>query len=253
NHLIGGGEQLVRHSEAEHPSGLVIDDELELARLHDRQVRGLRALEDAAGVDTQLAKHIRNVGSVTHEAASCRKVTRTRCQGNGMARRHVGKLHPPADEKSILANEEGVRPLAPKSCEGCIDLRLVLALSTWSCNPMARAADCTSLNVASVLVALAGLTSTAIRATAGTSSRRSFSRFAVNSALKKLMPVGWPPGRARLATRPSLAGSSGTPKTRGIVAVAALAANAAVGLPAVTITATCRRTNSAARADSRSI
>ena len=40
-----------------------------------------------------------------------------------MARRHVGKLHPPADKKSILANEEGVRPLAPKSCEGCIDLR----------------------------------------------------------------------------------------------------------------------------------
>ena len=62
---------------------------------------------------------------------------------------------------------------------------------------------------------------------AGTSSRRSSSRFAVNSPLKKLMPVALPPGRARLATRPSLTGSSVTGKTMGIVVVAALAANAA--------------------------
>jgi hypothetical protein len=34
------GMQFVGHSEAEHPGGLMIDDELELARLHDRQVRG---------------------------------------------------------------------------------------------------------------------------------------------------------------------------------------------------------------------
>ncbi len=36
--------------EAEHPGGLGVDDQLELARLHDRQVRGLGALEDAARV-----------------------------------------------------------------------------------------------------------------------------------------------------------------------------------------------------------
>ena len=41
------------------------------------------------------------------------------------------------------------------------------------------------------------------------------------------MPVRLPPGRARLATRPSLTGSSGTMKTMGIVVVAALAANTA--------------------------
>ena len=83
-----------------------------------------------------------------------------------------------------------------------------------------------SLNVVSAVAALAGLTSTATRAAAGTSSRRSSSRFAANSALKKLTPVRLPPGRARLATRPSLTGSSATMKTMGIVVVAALAANA---------------------------
>ena len=48
---------------------------------------------------------------------------------------------------------------------------------------MARAADCTSLNVLSVAKALVGLTSTATRVAAGTTSRRSSSRFAVNSPL----------------------------------------------------------------------
>jgi ABC-type uncharacterized transport system substrate-binding protein len=39
----------------------------------------------------------------------------------------------------------------------------------------------------------------------GTSARNSSSRFAVNSPLKKLIPVKFPPGRARLATKPSVA------------------------------------------------
>ena len=42
-----------------------------------------------------------------------------------------------------------------------------------------------------------------------------------------MMPVALPPGRAKLATRPNLTGSSATPKTIGIVVVAALAAGAA--------------------------
>src|SRR5262249_46186600 len=62
-------------------------------------------------------------------------------------------------------------------------------------------------------------------------SRRRPSRFAANSAVKKLMPVALPAGRARLATRPSLTGSSPTPKTMGIVVVAALAASAAGVVP----------------------
>src|SRR6516164_2139237 len=60
----------------------------------------------------------------------------------------------------------------------------------------------------SVLPILAGLTSTAIRTALGSNSCSSASRFAPNSVAKKLMPVRFPPGRARLATRPSLTGSS---------------------------------------------
>src|SRR5262249_11622886 len=36
DHLVGGNQQLVRHGEAEHPSGRRVDNEFELARLHDR-------------------------------------------------------------------------------------------------------------------------------------------------------------------------------------------------------------------------
>ena len=124
--------------------------------------------------------------------------------------------------------------------------RPVLARTTWICSPRVRAAASTSLNVVSVMVALAGLTSTATRVAAGISSRRSPSRFATSSLMKILIPVRLPPGRAMLVTRPSLAGSSLTRKTIGMFAVAALAANAEAGPPPAAITATRRRTNSAA-------
>src|SRR5262245_6558784 len=102
--------------------------------------------------------------------------------------------------------------------------RMLLALKTWICSPIAGAAASTSLNVVSD--AITGLRSTARRAAPGTSSRKSANRFAVNSVVKKFIPVKLPPGLARLTTRPSLTGSSPVMKTMGIVAVAAFAANA---------------------------
>ena len=64
------------------------------------------------------------------------------------------------------------------------------------------------------------------------------------------MPVALPPGRLILATRPNLTGSSIVMKTIGIVEVAVLAASAETVSPA--ITATWRRTRSAASTGSRS-
>jgi len=36
DHLVGEREQSVRHLDAEHPGGRVVDDQLELRCLHDR-------------------------------------------------------------------------------------------------------------------------------------------------------------------------------------------------------------------------
>ena len=44
-------EQGGRNFEAERVCRVEVDHQLELGRLHDRKVRGLRALEDASGVD----------------------------------------------------------------------------------------------------------------------------------------------------------------------------------------------------------
>ena len=64
-------------------------------------------------------------------------------------------------------------------------------------------------------------------------------------------PVRLPPGRLRAGTKPIRTGSEPTRKTVGIVWVAARAASE-VGVLLVTITVTCRLTNSAASAGTRS-
>src|SRR5262249_11009697 len=71
---------------------------------------------------------------------------------------------------------------------------------------------------------------------------RSFGRLGTSDHAS---PVTLPPGRFSLATRPNMTGSSLTPKTIGMVRVAALAAWAPAIKPGVAITATRRRTRSA--------
>ena len=81
----------------------------------------------------------------------------------------------------------------------------------------------------------------------GTNSPKSPRRFGINSEDNRVAPVTLPPGRLRLATRPSLTGSAPVWNTIGIVAVAAFAASAGAEPRQAAITATGRRTSSAAR------
>ena len=74
--------------------------------------------------------------------------------------------------------------------------------------------------------AFCGFTSRPNRAAFGNSSRSSPRCFATSSLNRKLTPVALPPGRARLATRPSSTGSSAKMKRIGMVAVASFAARA---------------------------
>ena len=51
DHVIGNREDTRRNSQAKRLRGFQVDDEFKLGRLHYRQVGGLGALEDAAGID----------------------------------------------------------------------------------------------------------------------------------------------------------------------------------------------------------
>ena|SRR6516162_6910910 len=76
----------------------------------------------------------------------------------------------------------------------------------------------------------------------GSSLRSMSSRFALSSGAISELPVMFPPGRAKLATKPTPTGSLLAPRTMGIVVLACLAANPA-GVPIVTMTSTrcCRQ------------
>src|SRR5437899_6383937 len=50
DHLVGAGKQHGRHLDADRTGGRQVDDEFKLGRLHDRQIGGLGALEDASGI-----------------------------------------------------------------------------------------------------------------------------------------------------------------------------------------------------------
>jgi hypothetical protein len=140
-----------------------------------------------------------------------------------MAHCQGGKLHPPAGEEACRRRRKARRAArATKVAKAALISGLELALKTWSCNPKARAAR-RHVFQRGFGIRIGRMTSTATRVIAGTSSRRSSSRFAATSVHEKIdtrQVAAWP-GEAGDKTK--LTGSSPTAKTMGIVVVAALA------------------------------
>src|SRR5262249_57350625 len=96
--------------------------QVELVGLGEGEVGRLATLEDAAGRTPDLTKGIRNVGSVAHQPTGFGIVTQRICRGKAVVRRQLRQLDTPAAQEGIAGDEEGVGPLAYKSCEGRIDL-----------------------------------------------------------------------------------------------------------------------------------
>src|SRR5262249_58861682 len=70
DHLVCDGEKPWREAEAECSGGVEVDHELELARLHDRQVGRLLALGNPAGVDATLPLGPGKTRSLTLQTAA---------------------------------------------------------------------------------------------------------------------------------------------------------------------------------------
>ena len=115
-------EQFVRHGKTEHPGGREVDDQLEVSRLHDRQIGRPVALEDAAGIAADLAACIGEVSPVAHQPADFAIFTLPECRGKRKPRRQVSELHPPAVEERVGDYEDGIQPFAHQGSEGCVDL-----------------------------------------------------------------------------------------------------------------------------------
>ena len=90
--FVGAAEKRQRHGKAERLGGLEIDDQLDVGGLLHRQIRGLLALENAAGVDAGKTERVRITASVAHQAASRRELAEMRNRGHGVADRHRGEL-----------------------------------------------------------------------------------------------------------------------------------------------------------------
>ena len=69
DHLVGNGEQVSWHLYAKRSRRLQVDDQYKFGRLQHRRVSGFGILKDAARIDADLTKHLRGVGSITHQPA----------------------------------------------------------------------------------------------------------------------------------------------------------------------------------------
>src|SRR5215471_18000971 len=100
------GEQRRRQVKVEGSGGLGVDDQLKFRRLHHRQVRRLRALEDATNIGANLTIRVGKVASVTHQPASFGIISPGIGCWYRKSGREDGKGHTPAVEKRIGADKE---------------------------------------------------------------------------------------------------------------------------------------------------
>src|SRR5262245_10478913 len=152
-----------------------------------------------------------------------------------MARRQICELYPPAGEKWVGTHENGVVLLARETREGRIDLAAGVRSEDLDVRPHGAGRR---FHVAHRRLSSGPgwVDEHGNPSGRGHQFAQEFQPLRHQFGSKNVDACQVAPGRARLATSPSLTGSSAATKTMGIVAVAAFAARAAFAI--VTITAT---------------
>src|SRR5262249_55098183 len=112
-----------------------IDHELELGRLLDREVRGLGALQDPAGVDARTAICVRLAGSVAHQTARQGELTQWVARGHRVADRQCGQLFDPASEGWVGADHERAYSQLVQGCNDRLEVAFVARVQDMHLQP----------------------------------------------------------------------------------------------------------------------
>src|SRR5262249_54909435 len=133
NHLVGKQLDRVGHLDAERPGRLQVDDEFEFGGLQDRQVGGLRTVENLTGVGADLMIHVPSIGPIAHQQARFGHLTA------GATRRIRSRAASVASwTRRLLKNASGATKRASARSRAVVAKaasisRLVLALRTCIC------------------------------------------------------------------------------------------------------------------------
>ena len=87
-------------------SGLEVDHQRELGRLHYWKISGPFAVEDSAGIDADLAVSVGQIRPVAHQSARHYGITQLIARWHSVARRQRDDLLAPVVEERDIVDEE---------------------------------------------------------------------------------------------------------------------------------------------------
>src|SRR5262249_58279370 len=128
DHFVGELLQLQRHFQAERLGSLEVDDELEFARLHDRQSGGLLTLEDAADIDGGLAVRVGQARGVGHEAAGVDQLARSKDGGDAVLLRQSRDSGGGSLEERVAGDDQRPHIALGETGKGCVEIALIARL-----------------------------------------------------------------------------------------------------------------------------
>ena len=154
-----------------------------------------------------------------------------------MAERERGKLFTPAREICIGADHEPARPQLDQLCEDSIEVTFGAGIQDMEFQPEGTSRRLHLLCVGFGKSGIGWVDEQGYDASRRDQLVQQLQPLWRDLHIVWVTPVTLPPGRLRLATRPSLTGSATVSKTIGMVVVAAFAASAAGALvAAITVT-----------------